>query len=301
MILLLPLLFAAIVVYIIYLAIIHWYITIPIIAIIIWYFFFYNPKDSNKKEYHSQSDYSQSRRNESNSYQNYSQSNYSNEGTDGYGQSYQKKSYQKKSYQKKSYQKKIDEKKSYHYDGYEYKKIGKAKLDRINERLEKFQITPEEARIIFGNAWTTKLGTKDRMIFYFMIRRIEISLQYDYNDRNKNKFRHLYSKVLEIIQIVMDENEDLREKEKRWSEGDYSYDYGYDYQNYNDDSEITEKKITQSFKIFGLTRNSTIEQIKSKYRELSLKYHPDRNKNTDTTAKMSEINSAYEIIMGAIP
>jgi len=133
-----------------------------------------------------------------------------------------------------------------------------------------------------------------------MIRRIEIRLQYDYNDHNKNKFRHLYSKVLEIIQIVMDENEDLREKEKRWSEGDYSYDYGYDYQNYNDDSEITEKKITQSFQIFGLTRNSTIEQIKSKYRELSLKYHPDRNKNTDTTTKMSEINSAYEIIMGAI-
>ena len=295
MVLLLPLILAAIVVYIIYLAIIHWYITIPIIIIIVWYVYFYNPKDSNKKEDYSQSDYSQSRRSQSSSYQNDSQSNYSNKGTDGYGQSYQKKSYQRQSYQKK-----IDEKKSYHYDGYEYKKIGKPKLARINERLEKFQITPEEARIIFGNAWTTKLGIKDRMIFYFMIRRIEIRLQYDYNDHNKNKFGHLYSKVLEIIQIVMDENEDLREKEKRWSEGDYSYDYGYDYQNYNDDSEITEKKITQSFQIFGLTRNSTIEQIKSKYRELSLKYHPDRNKNTDTTTKMSEINSAYEIIMGAI-
>ena len=98
----------------------------------------------------------------------------------------------------------------------------------------------------------------------------------------------------------MDENEDLREKEKRWSEGDYSYDYGYDYQNYNDDSEITEKKITQSFQFFGLTRDSNVEQIKGKYRELSLKYHPDRNKNADTTTKMTEINSAYEIIMGAM-
>ena len=136
------------------------------------------------------------------------------------------------------------------------------------------------------------------MIFYFMIRRIEISLQYDYNDRNKNKFRHLYSKVLEIIQIVMDENKDLREKEKEWNEGDYSYDY--DYQNCNDDSEITEIKITQSFQIFGLNRNSTMEQIKERYRELSLKYHPDRNKSTDTTTKMTEINSAYEIIMEAM-
>ena len=271
---------------ILYLAVVHWYITIPIIVIIVWYFFFYNPKDSNKKEYHSQSDYSQSRRSQSNSYRNYSY-----EGMDGYGQSSEKKSSQRQSYQKK-----IDEKKSYHYDGNSYQKIGKAKLDRINERLQKFQITPEEARIIFGNAWTTKLGTKNRISFYFMIRRIEIKLEYDDYNRYKKKLRHLYSKLLEIIQIVSDENEDLREEEKRWGEGDYDYNY----QNYDDASKVTEKKIIQSFEIFGLNRNSTMQQIKEKYRELSLKYHPDRNKNADTTTKMSEINSAYEIIMGAI-
>ena len=277
---------------ILYLAVVHWYITIPVIVIIVWYLFFYNPKDSDKKEDYSQSDYSQSRRSQSSSYQNYSQSDYSNEGTDGYGQYYQKKSYQKKSYQKK-----IDEKKSYHYDGDQYKKIGKVKLDRINERLEKFQITPDEARIIFGNAWTTKLGIKNRTSFYCMIRHIEVKLEYDhYNRYKRKKLRHLYSKLLEIIQIIMDESEDLREEEKRWSEGDYDYDY----QNYDDSSEVNEKKITQSFQIFGLTRNSTMEQIKGKYRDLCLKYHPDKNKNTDTTTKMSEINSAYEIIMEAI-
>jgi hypothetical protein len=277
---------------ILYLAVVHWYITIPVIVIIVWYLFFYNPKDSDKKEDYSQSDYSQSRRSQSSSYQNYSQSDYSNEGTDGYGQYYQKKSYQKKSYQKK-----IDEKKSYHYDGDQYKKIGKTKLDRINERLEKFQITPDEARIIFGNAWTTKLGIKNRISFYSMIRHIEVKLEYDhYNQYKRKKLRHLYYKLLEIIQIVMDESEDLREEERRWSKGDYDYNY----QNYDDTSEVNEKKITQSFQIFGLTRNSTMEQIKGKYRYLCLKYHPDKNKNTDTTTKMSEINSAYEIIMGAI-
>ena len=111
---------------IIALAIYYWYITIPIIIIIalLWH---YGTKDSDKKE-----DYSESRRNQSSSYQNYSQSDYSNEGTDGYGQSYQRK--------------------SYHYDGSSYQKIGKSKLVRINKKLEKFQITPEEARIIFGNA-----------------------------------------------------------------------------------------------------------------------------------------------------
>ena len=258
---------------IIALAIYYWYITIPVIIIIalLWH---YGTKDSDKKE-----DYSQSRRSQSSSYQNYSQSDYSNEN--GYRQSYQRKSHQRK---------------SYHYNGNSYQNIGKAKLVRINERLEKFQITPEEARIIFGNAWTTKLGIKNRISFYFMIRRIEIKLEYDDYNRYKKKLRHLYSKILEIIQIVNNENEDLREEEKRWGEGDYDYDY----QNYDDSSEVNEKKITQSFQIFGLTRDSTMEQIKGKYRELSLKYHPDRNKSTDTTTKMTEINSAYEIIMEAM-
>ena len=265
---------------IIALAIYYWYITIPVIIIIalLWH---YGTKDSDKKE-----DYSQSRRSQSSSYQNYSQSDYSqssssNENRKDYRQSYQRKSYQRK---------------SYHYNGNSYQNIGKAKLVRINERLEKFQITPEEARIIFGNAWTTKLGIKNRISFYFMIRRIEIKLEYDDYNRYKKKLRHLYSKILEIIQIVNNENEDLREEEKRWGEGDYDYNY----QNYDDSSEVNERKITQSFQIFGLTRDSTMEQIKGKYRELSLKYHPDRNKSTDTTTKMTEINSAYEIIMEAM-
>jgi len=256
---------------IIALAIYYWYITIPVIIIIalLWH---YGTKDSDKKE-----DYSQSRRSQSSSYQNYSQSDYSqsyssNENRKDYRQSYQRKSHQRQ---------------SYHYEGNSYQNIGKAKLVRINERLEKFQITPEEARIIFGNAWTTKLGIKNRISFYFMIKRIEIKLEYDNYNRYKKKLRHLYSKLLEIIQIVNNENEDL-------GEGDY------DYQNYDDSSEVNEIRITQSFQIFGLTRDSTMEQIKGKYRELSLKYHPDRNKSTDTTTKMTEINSAYEIIMEAM-
>ena len=263
---------------IIALAVMYWYITLPIIIaiVLLWK---YSTRNSNKKE---ESD--QSRRSQSSSYQNDSQSNYSNSSKDGFGQSHQKKSYQRQSYQKKT-----DEKKSYHYNGNQYEKIGKPKLARINERLEKFQITPEEARIIFGNAWTTKLGIKNRISFYFTIKRIEIKLEYDHYNRYKKKLGQLHSKLLQIIQIVDNENEDL---------GGENYDY--DYQNHDDSSEVNEKKITQSFQFFGLTRDSTAEQIKGKYRELSLKYHPDRNKNADTTTKMTEINSAYEIIMGAM-
>ena len=61
-----------------------------------------------------------------------------------------------------------------------------------------------------------------------------------------------------------------------------------------------EEDIAKAFDTFGLPRESTKEQIKTKYRELALKFHPDKNKSKDSTVKMTEINRAYEIIMGAV-
>ena len=54
------------------------------------------------------------------------------------------------------------------------------------------------------------------------------------------------------------------------------------------------------YKYFGLTRESTKDQIKTKYRELTLKFHPDKNKSVDSTTKMAEINNAYDFIMMSI-
>jgi len=50
------------------------------------------------------------------------------------------------------------------------------------------------------------------------------------------------------------------------------------------------------YKIFGLSKNATKEEIKKRYRELAKKNHPDVNSNTDATAKMQEIQEAYYII-----
>ena len=104
----------------------------------------------------------------------------------------------------------------------------------------------------------------------------------------------------------MEENADMREEEGknyRYSyDDDFKWNYDeYDYKNhYDDDSDINDEDITKAFDTFGLARESTKEQIKTKYRELTLKFHPDKNKSKNTTVKMTEINRAYEIIMGAI-
>ena len=48
------------------------------------------------------------------------------------------------------------------------------------------------------------------------------------------------------------------------------------------------------YKILGVDKNATQEEIKKEYRKLCLKYHPDRNNGDDTQFK--EINEAYSTI-----
>ena len=265
------------------LAIYYWYITLPIIIIIvlIWK---YKTGGSKKKEDN------ESRRSQSSSYQNYSQSDYSKYNSNS-------NNYYKKTTQENSDQKSQSQSKS-------KSKASQAKENRVNSRLKKYNITPEEAKAIFGRTWRSKLS-KQEWEFYYVVRYIEIDFEFDYNNRCRKKYGHLYSKVLQIIKIVMEENADMREEENRY-EKYYYQDFNWDdddyyYKNhYEDDSDIDDKEIEKAFDTFGLARESTKEQIKSKYRELTLKFHPDKNKSKDATLKMTEINRAYEIIMGAV-
>ena len=239
------------------LAIYYWYITLPIIIIIvlIWK---YKSGDSEKKEDN------ESRRSQSSSYQNYSQSDYSQ--SDYSYQDFSSDDY----YKKKT--------RDYSHTNSRKKRRSQAQIKRIDERLEKFEITRIEAQTIFGKRWESQMGKPD-WGFYHVIQTLGIRLKYSYNDYYRKKFGYLYSKVLEIIRIVTSEN---------------------NYDNYETELEISDETISKAFRTFDLPQESTADQIKSKYRELSLKYHPDKNKTRDTTAKMSEINNAYEIIMGVI-
>jgi molecular chaperone DnaJ len=50
------------------------------------------------------------------------------------------------------------------------------------------------------------------------------------------------------------------------------------------------------YKILGLPKGSSQEEIKSKFRLLALEYHPDRNKDPKAPDKFKEINEAYQVL-----
>jgi len=50
------------------------------------------------------------------------------------------------------------------------------------------------------------------------------------------------------------------------------------------------------YDILGIPKDSTESAIKKAYRELSFKNHPDRNPSPEASAKMQQINEAYEVL-----
>ena len=53
------------------------------------------------------------------------------------------------------------------------------------------------------------------------------------------------------------------------------------------------------YRLLGVDRLATIEEIKAAYRALAMKYHPDRNlgKEEEAETKFKEIHAAYELLM----
>ncbi len=60
---------------------------------------------------------------------------------------------------------------------------------------------------------------------------------------------------------------------------------------------MMEEKFKDYYKILGVSKNATQDEIKKAYRKLARKYHPDKNKgDKEAEEKFKEINEAYEVL-----
>mgnify|MGYP001267685544 CR=1 FL=1 len=51
------------------------------------------------------------------------------------------------------------------------------------------------------------------------------------------------------------------------------------------------------YKILGVDRKASQDDIKKTYRKLAMKYHPDQNRgNRQSEEKFKDINEAYEVL-----
>src|SRR3569623_3042202 len=50
------------------------------------------------------------------------------------------------------------------------------------------------------------------------------------------------------------------------------------------------------YKILGVARKATQDEVKRAYRKLARKYHPDVSKEKDAEARFKEVGEAYEVL-----
>ena len=103
----------------------------------------------------------------------------------------------------------------------------------------------------------------------------------DNNPEEQSWQKAIYDKTFE------DEQEQEEDFEDAWQQFKDQFEQEYEYEDY-----------TEYYKTLGLTQGVTYEEVKRRFRELALKYHPDRYKGNKQTAaeKFKKIFEAYNKI-----
>ena len=53
---------------------------------------------------------------------------------------------------------------------------------------------------------------------------------------------------------------------------------------------------TDLYKVLGVSKSASVDELKRAYRKLAVEFHPDKNKSKEAEEKFKEINQAYEVL-----
>ena len=59
--------------------------------------------------------------------------------------------------------------------------------------------------------------------------------------------------------------------------------------------------MSDPYKVLGISRDATDEQVKEAYREMAKKYHPDTNQgDKDAEEKFKQLTNAYSLLLAKL-
>ena len=189
------------------------------------------------------------------------------------------------------------------HNGSNYYQSERGKLLKM---LESIGLSEENAKLVFGSHWKRKLtksGYDDQFASEMLKIQTKIMFDLDY----RKEIIHLVDKLISTIDFVINA---FPETAKKYAKnlGPYEEIYIHQWEVFkkykktsfeiNSENELT---VSEAYKILELGITATIEQVKKRFRDLALKWHPDRNKANKTQAEQMfvKINKAYETIMEA--
>ena len=189
------------------------------------------------------------------------------------------------------------------HNGSNYYQSERGKLLKM---LESIGLSEEEAKLVFGKDWKRKLtksGYDDQFASEMLKIQTKIMFDLDY----RKEIIHLVDKLISTIDFVINA---FPETAKKYAKnlGPYEEIYIHQWEVFkkykktsfeiNSENELT---VSEAYKILELGITATIGQVKKRFRELALKWHPDRNRINKTEAEQMfvKINKAYETIIAA--
>jgi hypothetical protein len=208
-----------------------------------------------------------------------------------------------------------------------------------SELLAKFDFTESQAKILFKRGWYKKLSLNSEKLFW-KIQDLIIDIRFKPEFRTKiypffdkvlrflddiyqeqselaKEYDYKFKEIFEwegvnfYLKSSWEEYNRFKEKSPKYKK--YFGKYEADWKNgkYDDHwsgffkwaAEIeggVDSEIVDAFKVLGLDESSTAKQIKGRFKELILKYHPDRNSDLESEEMTKKIIVAYKFIQSKV-
>jgi curved DNA-binding protein CbpA len=177
-------------------------------------------------------------------------------------------------------------------------------------------LTERETEILFGRIWRQRLARTDEEFFERELGRLYEKIDNDcHSFLNKiGGFAEKFFDLMEYYVIWYNKKyngwdkfdcenwrEDFDTVRAMWEQGKYEYQRHYNnaqkkYKSRKSETPQEISTVSDAFDMLGLEDTATALQIKGRYRELILKYHPDKNPSPNAEEMTRKLTMAYDLL-----